>query len=459
MSKVKKAWQHVKHSADFFWKQKHKWWKKPSLRNDSGKGRTATTLELFYDLIFAIALEAIAIFVTENRATGSVGFSSLDFFLTFQVIIFASILWTSWIKTTFYSDLFESFDLSHRGIIFVNMITIAFISFGMLVIHDDPVAANRIIFISAMLNRFFIVLIFARASIYSYSFSYQRYTILYTVIPFLISGILYGLLLIFPQSLSYAASSSAGRTFFFTVAYLAVAIEVLSLGLSFFSKYKNHIPKFSSDHLNERFSLFMMLTWGTILITLIIEFGQEFERSAGTSIVPFLIAIPIVFYLVFIIYLQYNDQINNTRTRVTPLKRTIFVLLHLPIIIGVVYARIAIADILALQLENSGPLEIDIFNEIYLFIGLTLIFSAIHVVYLSDKKTICVQTGYILSTKEYVTVALSSALLPVFFACAIFIPVNDIETIIAVIAIFTLYLIRNTIIVSKSLSLSAYEYE
>ena len=79
------------------------------------KPRHATWLELFYDLVFVVAISQLA-----HKLSGDV---SPVGFISF-VALFVP-LWWSWIGTTFYSNRFDSDDLIHRLLMGFQMLAIA----------------------------------------------------------------------------------------------------------------------------------------------------------------------------------------------------------------------------------------------------------------------------------------------------------------------------------------------
>lgn len=92
-------------------------WRPPQLRiGESSEGeRHATWLELFYDLVFVVAISQLA----HNLADDV----SLSGFFGF-VVLFVPVWW-AWIGTTLYSNRFDSDDLGHRLLTGLQMMAIA----------------------------------------------------------------------------------------------------------------------------------------------------------------------------------------------------------------------------------------------------------------------------------------------------------------------------------------------
>ncbi|HEY9905513.1 MAG TPA: low temperature requirement protein A, partial [Candidatus Sericytochromatia bacterium] len=81
-------------------------WRPPRLHTskDNEKERHATWLELFYDLVFVVAIAELA-----HNLEGD---TSLSGFFGF-VFLFIPIWWC-WVGTTFYATRFDTDDLGHR---------------------------------------------------------------------------------------------------------------------------------------------------------------------------------------------------------------------------------------------------------------------------------------------------------------------------------------------------------
>ncbi|OUL22249.1 low temperature requirement protein A [Nostoc sp. 106C] len=94
-----------------------KLWQPPRLRigEDRGEERRATWLELFYDLIFVVAIAELAHNLSQDVSFAGV----LSFIALFTPI------WSCWLGATFYATLFDTDDLSDRLLTLLQMILIA----------------------------------------------------------------------------------------------------------------------------------------------------------------------------------------------------------------------------------------------------------------------------------------------------------------------------------------------
>lgn len=96
------------------------WLQPPQLRSreDGEDHRHATWLELFYDLVFVVAIAQLA-----HNLSNDVSLSGFSGF----VVLFIPVWW-AWIGTTFYANRFDSDDIGHRLLTGLQMVAIAAIA-------------------------------------------------------------------------------------------------------------------------------------------------------------------------------------------------------------------------------------------------------------------------------------------------------------------------------------------
>jgi low temperature requirement protein LtrA len=90
-------------------------WRRPGLRSQEHEEgeRHATWLELFYDLIFVVAVASMAGKLNDDIVHNLPGF----------VFLFIPVWWT-WCGTTFYSTRFDTDDIGHRLITLIQMVAV-----------------------------------------------------------------------------------------------------------------------------------------------------------------------------------------------------------------------------------------------------------------------------------------------------------------------------------------------
>lgn len=135
-----------------------RWWEHPKLwkGEDEVGERRVGFLDLFYDLIFVVAIAQIA-----HGLAAHPDRSHLGAFLLLLMPLF----WT-WLGHTFYCDRFENRDLSHMAYTFVSMLPIL----GMAVFAHDGRGETAFGFImSYVAARSILVFMYLRASLYNES--------------------------------------------------------------------------------------------------------------------------------------------------------------------------------------------------------------------------------------------------------------------------------------------------
>src|SRR5438094_878138 len=93
----------------------------PSLRvsaDGEDEERRATWLELFFDLVFVVAVAELALRLRHDESVGG--------FLEFAAL--AAPLWWAWVGFTIYADRFDSDDVVFRGVMLSAMLAIAAVS-------------------------------------------------------------------------------------------------------------------------------------------------------------------------------------------------------------------------------------------------------------------------------------------------------------------------------------------
>jgi low temperature requirement protein LtrA len=90
-------------------------WHRPVLRGGTDGHRQATWAELFFDLIFVVAVAQLAVLLLGNVTWRGA-----------MIYVFAYVpVWFSWVAATFYSNRFDTDDLGQRLITFAQMLTVA----------------------------------------------------------------------------------------------------------------------------------------------------------------------------------------------------------------------------------------------------------------------------------------------------------------------------------------------
>jgi low temperature requirement protein LtrA len=128
------------------------WITPPRLRSAAAQAeeRHATWLELFFDLVFVVAIARLAGMLVDDHA--------LHGFLEFAAL-FVPVWWT-WVNFTFYADRFDTDDVLFRVLMLVGMLTVGAIAVNVPLALDGGSTAFALSFVAA---RVVVLLLYARA--------------------------------------------------------------------------------------------------------------------------------------------------------------------------------------------------------------------------------------------------------------------------------------------------------
>lgn len=240
------------------------WLQTPRLRigeEVAEEHRHATWLELFYDLVYVVAVSQIAHYLNEDV--------SLKGFLGF-VFLFIPIWW-AWIGTTFYANRFDSDDIKHRLLTGLQMLAVAALAVN---IHRGLGESSTGFAISYAITRFVLVLEYlrvikhipqARGLAKYYCFGFSIAAILWLISAFVaipIRFVIWG----FALAVDFITGITAKR---FQVALLP-----------------------HPEHLPERFGLFTIIVLGEAIIAVVngVSEQQWDVQSAICAVFGFCIA-------------------------------------------------------------------------------------------------------------------------------------------------------------------------
>lgn len=117
--------------------------------------RHASWLELFFDLVFVVAVSQVAKQLY-NEPTG-IGFVKF-------VVLFATVWW-AWIGYSFYADRFESNEIVYRLLTFAGMLAVAALSVNISYTFDTDGNGGRAFIISYVVVRLILIAMYIRAAV------------------------------------------------------------------------------------------------------------------------------------------------------------------------------------------------------------------------------------------------------------------------------------------------------
>jgi low temperature requirement protein LtrA len=198
--------------------------------------RHASWLELFFDLVFVLAVAQVAHVLSGHADFGG--------FLKY-VALFVPVWW-SWVGYTFYADRFETEETIYRVLMFAGMLAVAALSLSLE--NAFSAAGDQPLIISYVLVRLVLIVLYIRSAYYvplARAFSLQ---FIYGI------GIAAGLLLV---SLFFEPPAR------YVIWAIAIALELVTPFLNL--KTARIIP-IDRSHVPERFGLFTIIVLGEAVI-------------------------------------------------------------------------------------------------------------------------------------------------------------------------------------------------
>ncbi len=300
------------------------WLKPPRLRigkESEQEHRHATWLELFYDLVFVVAVSQVAHNLYEDVSV--LGF--------FRFVFLFIPIWWAWIGTTFYANRFDSDDVGHRLLIGLQMLAIAALAVN---VHNGLGESSAGFALAYAAGRAVLVIEYCRAAKYipqarklatRYGTGFAIAAILWllsAVVPIPWRFILWGLGLFVDFATPLTAKS-------------------LQLGL---------LPH--PEHLPERFGLFTIIVLGEAIIAVVdgVSEQQWDIRSAISAVLGFSIA--------FSLWWIYFENVSGSALRSVGAGGGIEIFQvwlygHLPLVIGLSVTGVGVEHIITSEAGNA----------------------------------------------------------------------------------------------------------
>ncbi len=280
------------------------------------KERHATWLELFYDLIFAVAVSQIGLSLDTSN-------TSITAFLG-TISLFFPVVW-AWLGVTFYATRFETDDLVHRLLVLLQMVGAAALTIN---IHGASGETSGNFAISYAAIRAFLVIEYIRAGrkIPTARTLANRYAQ-----GFSISTIL------------WLISAAVPIPIRFVLWVLALAVDV-STTILVGRKHLRLAPNIF--HLPERMGLFTLIVLGETI------FGLISSLSGHKWTIESTISIGAGLGIAFSLWWIYFDRVDGSPIRAFREKGrigvyTTWLYIHFPLVVGLVTTAIGIRDIVS----------------------------------------------------------------------------------------------------------------
>lgn len=292
----------------------------PRLRTIEEGERSATWLELFYDLAFVAAVAVLGLRLgSDSTWTGF--FSYAAFFL---------LVWWLWASHTFYADRFDTDDVVYRLLAAAQMVTIAFIA-GSLSIEEGSTFVFALAFAAA---RGILLVMYARA----YRHVAESRT--------LVRGYLIGF---GTAAVVWTASVFVPDPARFYLWGIALAID---LATPYAVRKAQAAVPLDVSHLPERFGLFTILVLGETIVA--VTFGLGHVPWQTTTVVAALLGVLLATSLWWIHFDNLDGFVVRRRGSRTDWRPTVWIYSHLPLAIGIAMIGVGVEHaVLAADADHS----------------------------------------------------------------------------------------------------------
>ncbi len=300
-------------------------WEPPRLRigGEDDEERHATWLELFFDLVFVVAVAELAHKLSDNISPSG--------FFAF-VLLFVGVWW-AWVGETFYDTRFDTDDPVHRLLTVLQMFAVVALAIN---VHDGFGATGTGFALSYVAIRAVLVVQYLRAGRYvpdarPLTDRFAR--------GFALAALLWVMTTLLP---------SPWR---FVLVGVALAVD---FGTPIFAGRLHAQLAPSSSHLPERFGLFTIIVLGEAIVAVVQSLASQGWTPSST--VEGLLGLSIAFSLWWI----YFDNLDGTAIQAArQTGRTgiyqVWLYAHLPLAIGLTAAGVGVEHALASQTGGVLP--------------------------------------------------------------------------------------------------------
>ncbi len=361
----------------------------PRLRiydEEKGEPRHATWLELFYDLVFVVAVSQLA-----HKLSGDV---SIGGFLSYAGLFVP--LWWTWIGTTFYANRFDSDDTIRRLMMGLQMLAIAALAVN---IHHAWSDTSIGFALSYIVSRVLLIIEYLRAA----------------------KHIPQARPLIYPMNVGFAIGAALWIVSLFVPAPLRFVLWFVGLLVDFVAPIvaasgQRQMPP-HAEHLPERFGLFTIIVLGEAVLGVVNGVSEMAWSMNGalSAVLGFVAAFSLW-------WLYFENSLGTALEKVRSTGRILILQVwlygHLPLVIGLAAAGIGVEHIVV-----SAPNEPLPGNERWLMAGsVALCYVALAILHRTGVIFACkARTRHRLAAAAAVLAiaAFGSMLLPVFVIGAI----------------------------------------
>lgn len=295
----------------------------PQLRTMETEGhRTATWLELFYDLAFVVAVAVVA-----ARLLSDISWTGVASFFGYFAL-----LWWLWASHTYYADRYDTDDLVYRLLAAGQMIAIVVIAASL---TPDAASSARAFSYGYAVSRILLLAMYWRA--YRHVDETRA----------LVRGYLIGFGLAALVWVSSALVPDGSRAGFWAVAL------VIDLATPWIMREQQARVPFDVSHLPERFGLFTILVLGEAIAAVVLGLGHTTWAFLPTLTSALGIAIATALWWLYFDNARGSVVRRDSRVRRT-WRPTVWIYTHLPLAAGLAASGVALE--VAVADAGHGPM-------------------------------------------------------------------------------------------------------
>jgi low temperature requirement protein LtrA len=302
---------------------KRLWWEKPRLRTDEEEERERRVgwLELFFDLVFVVVVAELS-----HSLAGHISLAGVMGF----VLLFIPVWWI-WIGGTFYTERFETRDVSNRVFAFLQMLPVA----ALAVFAHDGLGETSVGFaLSYVAARIVLIVMWLRGGWHEPRFR--------------------------PVSNRYAIGFGTSVALFVVSIFVSPPLRFWLWGLGLLIdlltplptlKFQAKLPRFSTSRLPERLGLFVIIVLGETLVGVVRGVAEQHHLTLATMLTGAL-----GMALGFGLWWVYFDFVARRQFKPGRWWLLTWTYLHLPLLMGIVAAGAGVNNVVASE-ETTLPVE------------------------------------------------------------------------------------------------------
>ncbi|MFH1467663.1 MAG: low temperature requirement protein A [Pseudomonadota bacterium] len=287
-------------------------WQKPALRRDEeeARARKVSWLELFYDLVFVVVIAQLS-----SGLAADVGWHGLFYF----ALPFVPAWWL-WIGGTMYTERFETEDVGHRLITFLQMMPVAVMA---VVLHHGIEGGSGGFAVTYAAGRLLIIGIWLRGGLHNPQMRpvTNRYALGFSISVLIFLGSL-----LVPAPARYALWC------------LALVIDLLTP--LFTLQQQKRLPRFSTSRLPERLGLFTIIVLGETIVGVVTGLAEVQHLTLEVAAVGLL-----GMTMAFAVWWLYFDGVSHQPPRAGLRWSLARNYLHLPLVLGITAIGAAVLQV------------------------------------------------------------------------------------------------------------------